>query len=641
MKLSTRTRKLIADVIMAGLLIALFATGALSYFDHQLQDALFRRPELPHPDIVVIGIDEKAIEMFGIPDQWSRNVMASAVEILNSSSEHKPAVIALDVLYVGERADSEADARLANAARDGGNVVTAARVIPGHGRSGTNHSFAVRTIIGIERPYEALARYAEYGLVNAIYDDDLRIRRTRLIYEYEGELIYSFPCVIYKKLVGDDRIGPWADETEKYIIYNGVPGTYTLFSFADIFDEDFEPEYLEDTIVLIGALAPGLMDDFYVPGYAERMSGVEIHANILQMLLEENLKQYAHIGVNWTIMLLFVASSLLLANVLEIRKLIAAYVGMIVAYVCAALLVFHNGYIITVIYPIFTPALIYVSELTYSFIVNKIEEKRMKLVAEKHQILVDSINYAREIQRGMLPKDSDFFVPFSDCSVIWEPRDTVGGDIYWIKNFDKGALLCICDCTGHGVPGALLTALVVSALDEIVTEETCSDPASIMWLLDRKLTRIFNEGNQGDRDILGTQIKNGCDLAIAFAAKDGRVAIASANINVFICDGKEIRRIKGQRLSVGEGKINSTGDVSLFEIAAGGDNKFYVSTDGLYDQIGGSFMHSFGYETFTQTILEHHTLDMNAITSKVWEVFLNHQGKQTRRDDITLVAFKQ
>ena len=156
-KLTARMRKLLADVILAGLLIALFLSGALLMLDHLLQDALFQRPGLPNPDIAVIGIDERAIREFGVPDLWGRDLMASAIEILNSSEGHKPAVIALDILYVGERADVEADERLAAAARDGGNVVAAARAIPGHRRMDADPTRAVRTIVGLEKPFEALA----------------------------------------------------------------------------------------------------------------------------------------------------------------------------------------------------------------------------------------------------------------------------------------------------------------------------------------------------------------------------------------------------------------------------------------------------------------------------------------------------
>jgi len=641
---TTRTRKLVGDVIVAGVLLLIFAVGALSYFDLMLQDSLFQRPSRPHPDIIVIGIDEQAIEMFDTPARWSRDIYAAAIEILNSFEEYRPAVIALDILYVGEReAESAADERLAAAARDGGNVLVAARAIPGYVQSGINPGRATRTVVGFEVPFPALARYASYGVVNAIFDSDGRVRSTRLIYDFDGHVIYSFPYEILRKYFETQEREPWVVYNEMYIIYHGPPGTYKQFSFADIFEDWFEPEFLADTIVLIGAFSPGLFDDFQVPGYAERMFGVEIHANILQMLLEQNFKYHAPGLVNGAFFLAVIVLCFVLANYLEIRRLLAAYVFLVAACICLALFAFYNGYIFSVVYVVVSPAIIYIYQLIYGYVIESIERKKAQLVAEKHQILIDSINYASVIQKGILPKDAVFAQAFADYSVIWNPRDTVGGDIYWVKNFDKGALLAVCDCTGHGVPGALLTALTVSSLEEIVDEDSCADPASVIYMLDQKLARIFeaetgaDTGEKGKRKI---HIKNGCDLAVLFIAKDGEVTIASGNINVFICDGSEVSRIKGQRIYVGEGKLKSSEDVNTTMIPASANNKFYISSDGMYDQVGGTHGNSFGYTTFKKLILDNHNETQNSISDKIWNAFEAYRGNHIRLDDFELITFR-
>ena len=639
-KLSTRLRKFITDTVLSLLVLILFGTGAFSYFNYMLQDALFQRPGLLHPDIIVIGIDERAIEIFGHPAQWSRDIMASAVEILNSDQEFRPAVIALDVLYVGESALPEADERLANAAQDGGNIVTAARAIVRNVRASNDNSMAARGIVGFERPYAALAKHATYGLVNAVEDSDGRIRKTAFAHEHEGEVLYSFAFEIYRKFTGAEETEPWVYNLEKMILFHGPPGTYKMFSFADIFDPYFEPDILDGAIVMIGAFTPGLMDDFYVPGHTDRMNGVEIHANILQTLLDGNLLQYAPGAVNWAIIILFTVLALVLANKLEIRLLLLAFAGVIVAYGGVSLLVFYNGYILTLLYPLLIPVLVYIYQLTYSYVVQKIEAQKLRVVAERHQILADSLNYASVVQRGILPKDAVFTHAFADHSVIWEPRDTVGGDIYWIKTFEQGSLLAVCDCTGHGVPGALLTALVVSSFEDIVDEETCTDPGNIIYMLDQKLVRIFESEAIEKQDKQELYIKNGCDLAVLFVSNNGEVSIASGNFNVFICDGSEITRVKGQRLKIGEGKLKAKEDVKVKTIPFNENNKFYISSDGMYDQIGGVNGHSFGYSAFKQVILENHELELNSITEKVWDVFENYRGSQLRRDDFELVSFK-
>ncbi|MCL2718391.1 MAG: CHASE2 domain-containing protein [Lachnospiraceae bacterium] len=640
MKLSARVKKLIIDIIIAGILLAFFAIGFLSYFDFQMQDALFQRQGLPDPNIVIIGIDEEAIAMFGTPDQWSRNLMAEAIEILNSSPEYRPAVIALDILYVGEREDADADERLTLAAKDGGNIIAAARAIPGYRYSGTSRARAVESIVGWEKPYDSFAVYADFGIVNALMDSYGRVRSTRLLYEYEDEVLYSFPYEIYRKYTGIHEPQPWANYYEKHITYSGGPGTYTYISFAEIFDEDFEPEYFADLVILIGAYAPGLMDDFYIPGYADRMNGVEIHANVLQMLLDETFKQNAHPLVNWLVLILAITLALVLAYFLEIRVLLLTYAGLIAVLIGTGLFIFYNGYIISLLYPVFSLALIYIYHLIYSYIVERLENQKAQLIAEKHQIFMDSINYASVIQRSILPKENVFAEAFADYSVLWEPRDKVGGDVYWIKNFEPGTLLCVCDCTGHGVPGALLTTLVVSSFEEIITAETCGDPAAIMMKLDQRLNRIFEADTYEKKSKRQLHIKNGCDLAILFIAKNGEVLVASGNFNVFICDGEEVTRIKGQRLYIGEGRVKNSEDVRITKIPANMNNKFYISSDGMYDQLGGPNGHSFGYNIFKRLILEQHSNEQKIISAKIWEEFEKYRGKHARLDDFELVTFK-
>ncbi|MCL2638556.1 MAG: CHASE2 domain-containing protein [Oscillospiraceae bacterium] len=640
MKLSSKLKKLITDVILAGLLTAMVLTGMLSYFNYRFQDMMFQRPDLLHPDIFIIGIDEVALDEFGNPLQWSRDLMAEAIEILNSGEYGQPAVIALDVLYTGASIFPEADAHLAKAARDGGNVVVAANAVVGDRRIVSDELRTVRSITGVERPYRELAESAVYGIANGIIDSDGRIRSTRLFYEHDGAVIYSFPYEIYRMYMGIEEDEPWVDYSEKYITYNGEPGSYFFFSFAEIFDEYFEPDYFEDGIVMIGAYAQGLLDDFYVPLYSERMHGVEVHANILQMLLDENFKEYAPFSINLIIFLFILAAAFVLAYFLEIRWLLAAYAGMIAAYLGAAWFTFQSGYMLSLLYPVFSVVVIYIFQLIYGYVKEMIERKKAQLIAEKHQILVESINYASVIQKGLLPKDSAFEEAFADYSVIWNPRDTVGGDIYWLKKLEKGSVLCVCDCTGHGVPGALLTALVVSSLEEIVNEENCGDPASIIFQLDKKLNQIFEAEIQEKTSKRELHIKNGCDLAVLFTDNAGNVSIASGNFNIFICDGKEVTRVKGQRIYVGEGKIKDSEAVKVTSIPANPDNKFYISSDGMYDQVGGTHGHSFGYNIFKKLILENHGESQKSISEKVWTTFEEYRGNQARLDDFELVSFR-
>ena len=266
---------------------------------------------------------------------------------------------------------------------------------------------------------------------------------------------------------------------------------------------------------------------------------------------------------------------------------------------------------------------------------------------EQNQIILDGISYAGKIQRNLLPQEKALAESFLDHSVIWEPRDIVGGDIYWIKRFDKGTTMCVCDCTGHGTPGALLSVLVVSALEAMVWQSNCYNTAKILWGIDTRLSYVFNvrpeETHTTHSDeswlTLASDIKNGCDIAILFIDNDGNVMVSCARTNVFVCNGRKVKRIKGQKFFVGEGNIESSEDIKSILIPADPDNKFYVASDGLFDQPGGKDSMPFGYKLFEKIILKNHSEKLGVISGAIWEAFEKHRCHEPRVDDFELISF--
>ncbi len=259
-------------------------------------------------------------------------------------------------------------------------------------------------------------------------------------------------------------------------------------------------------------------------------------------------------------------------------------------------------------------------------------------IGEQHETILSSINYASKIQQNLLPRDEVFKTAFADYAVKWSPKDIVGGDIYWIKNFRRGSVLCVCDCTGHGTPGALLTMLVVSAFENIVNEENCLDPADIMWKLDKRLTAVLNVNNEAKSNSI-LNFSDGCDLAIICIANDKTILLSAGNTHVFVCDGTEVNSIKGQRLRIGDDKLDSKDAVRVVTIPPNPNNKFYIGSDGLFDQIGEKTGIPFGYRTFKQLLLEHHAQPQDVTTTMIWDAFEDYKGAESRRDDVELVAF--
>ena len=257
-------------------------------------------------------------------------------------------------------------------------------------------------------------------------------------------------------------------------------------------------------------------------------------------------------------------------------------------------------------------------------------------LAKQLKTINEGIRYANKIQMSIIPDNEKLKKAFSDYSIIWEPRDVVGGDIYWAKNFTDGTVLCVCDCTGHGTPGALLTMLVVSAFESIITEQNHDDTAEILYMLDKRLASVLNVKTGSDEY---TEINDGCDLAVLFIANHGSVKMSSGNTNIYICDGKTVTRYRGQKLYVGEGKIKSKDIVDTNIIHADPTNKFYIASDGLYDQIGGDDLVPYGYDEFEKIILENHSRKHNDISDLIWQAFEGYRGDNARRDDFELITF--
>ncbi|MCL2204390.1 MAG: EAL domain-containing protein [Defluviitaleaceae bacterium] len=267
------------------------------------------------------------------------------------------------------------------------------------------------------------------------------------------------------------------------------------------------------------------------------------------------------------------------------------------------------------------------------------EIARVRADAAKEAVM-SSIEYASKIQKNLLPSNSIFESIFADYSILLNQRDIVGGDIYWIKNFKEGSVLCICDCTGHGAPGAMLTMLVVSILDSTVNEDNYKDTAEIVYALDLKLSKILGALPIAQKRRSVTEINDGCDLAVLFISNDGNVAISSGHTHVFICNGDEVAQIKGQKIYVGEHRLHSKNDVEITHIPYNSSNKFYIASDGLFDQIGGEQGLPFGYATFKKIILENHTEKQSVISKKIWNAFEKYRHDQPRRDDVELITFK-
>lgn len=368
-------------MIASAVLLTLFLTGTMTRFEDMAGDRLYRDFGIVHPNIFVFGIDEETLIEFGPMQFWSRQKMADAINILNSEPGWEPAVIAVDMLYSGASDNPEADEALVEAAANIGNVVFGSMV-------SLDWRGDVRTF---EKSFPALEAVSSSGLINAIIDDDGIVRSAEISPMILGESVPTFAQAIYEMYTEQKLELPQGLTNPIRLVFTGKPGDFfgTVglgTSFRDIFADDFDPAYFADAIILIGPYAYGLMDSYFTAADPGRpMHGVEIHANIVQMLLDEYFKGYAPEWINIVIIIL----SLLLFSTLFMRIDIRISFGILVVfavgYVFLNRQIYEAGWIITLIYPVISAAVLFVFALVYRFIMDKITHiTAIAEINEKH-----------------------------------------------------------------------------------------------------------------------------------------------------------------------------------------------------------------------------------------------------------------
>lgn len=214
----------------------------------------------------------------------------------------------------------------------------------------------------------------------------------------------------------------------------------------------------------------------------------------------------------------------------------------------------------------------------------KVEERTLEL-RQKQEIVESSMNYASRLQRGQLPRAARLEDRFKSFATIWEPRDTIGGDLYWISSSQHPGpfVLVVADCTGHGVPGAMLSLLVSNSLERIFAKSTIDEPTKALTSLDYFIRSGLNQ------DLNDSESNDGCDAAMVRIHQDRKLLeYAGAKIDLFHIDSRgELHRYRSNRISLGYKDQDAESILPTKEIHYESGDLFMIVTDGLTDQIGG------------------------------------------------------
>ena len=296
----------------AGALTLLAGLGALRGIDRAASDLWYQSRSASDGDIVLVGIDQRALEEIGPYQQWGREVIAQAIQTLNQSEDCRPAVIGVDVLFAGET-DEESDRWLAQAAGEYGNVVAACSAEIGSalvedGDGGYRMDpFAVQSF---DEPFEALKEAATQGHINAMLDTDGILRHHMLWLDLpDGRRVPSMALAaanLSREYWGMDPVEqpPTDGRGFWYVPFCGAPGDFDQsISVADVLSQRIPTDFFADRIVLIGPYAAGLQDSYLTSiDHARPMYGVEFQANAIQALLWGEYKWEAADGVQLAVL---------------------------------------------------------------------------------------------------------------------------------------------------------------------------------------------------------------------------------------------------------------------------------------------------------------------------------------------------
>lgn len=279
---------------------------------------------------------------------------------------------------------------------------------------------------------------------------------------------------------------------------------------------------------------------------------------------------------------------------------------------------------------------------------NQLINEQKEIVEEKNKSISDSINYARRLQTAILPTTEQVNKYFPNSFLFFRPKDIVSGDFYWFEASGDVAFMAAADCTGHGVPGAMVSVVCSNALNRSVNEFGLTKPNEI---LDKTRDIVIETLGKSGEDVA-----DGMDIAlVAINKKKGIIQFSGAQNPMWIVrrneevgeleefiseqtDTHALMEFKGDKQPVG--LYSHMTDFTLTEVKFKPDDTIYLCSDGYADQFGGDDGKKYKYRPLKQNILSVQALSMDAQKVELVENFDKWIGKHEQIDDICVIGFK-
>ncbi|HTL82974.1 MAG TPA: tetratricopeptide repeat protein [Bacteroidia bacterium] len=252
---------------------------------------------------------------------------------------------------------------------------------------------------------------------------------------------------------------------------------------------------------------------------------------------------------------------------------------------------------------------------------------------KKH--ITDSINYAKKIQDSILPPEHLVQNILPDSFILYEPKDVVSGDFYWVEKRDNISIFSAVDCTGHGVPGALMSVVGFNLLTQAVNEKGITKPSDILHHLDFGVNKLLRQSDKG------SVVKDGMDLGlVALNMKTNEMQFAGAFNPVYIIQDGELKEIKADKFPIGINTDGVTDEYTNHVVQMKKGDMIYLLSDGYADQFGGPHGKKFKYNRLRELLKQIWQLPLHEQKKALRDAFLNWKAGHEQVDDILVIGVR-
>lgn len=276
---------------------------------------------------------------------------------------------------------------------------------------------------------------------------------------------------------------------------------------------------------------------------------------------------------------------------------------------------------------------------------NKALDEKNQIIEKTNQDITSSINYAKRIQQAILPEMDTIRKYFQDCFVFYRPRDIVSGDFYWLAHKNYKIIVAVVDCTGHGIPGALMSMIGNELLNDIVKSRNITEPDKILNALRRGIIHTLRQeesNNQDGMDVAICCIDNYPDSYREHLGEP-KLEYAGAGIPLVYVQNEQLYEIRPDRIIIGGMKMyENQQSFQKHSILLNTPTSIYLFSDGYQDQFGGADRKKFSSKRFKQILFKYSSLQMNEqkyyLEQAIDEWMAETEEKQL--DDMTIIGLQ-